>query len=57
MEKQNKYVVPYLSRNLIYQNIHSLRDVDCLTPLRIFKIMTVGLKMDSDNAIKNYYLW
>ena len=40
--------------------IHSLRDaafgVDCLTPLRTLKIVTVGLKMDSRNAIKNCYM-
>ena len=26
MEKQYKYVTPYLNRDLIYQNIHPLRD-------------------------------
>ena len=47
MEKWYKYVVPYLSRDLIYQKIHLLRNAvfgaDCLTPLRILK-STVGLK-------------
>ena len=56
MEKRYKYIVPYLSRDLIYQKIHPLRDAafgaDCLTPFRILKIVTVGLKMDSGNAIK-----
>ena len=37
MEKQYKYIVPYLSRHLIYQKLHPLRDAvfgaDCLTPL------------------------
>ena len=48
MEKRYKYIVPYLSRDLIYQKIRPLRDTvfgaDCLTPFRIFKIITVGLK-------------
>ena len=48
MEKQCKYVVPYLSQDLIYQKIHPLRDaacgVDCLTPFRILKIVIVGPK-------------
>ena len=38
MEKRYKYIVPYLSRDLIYQNIHPLRDAefgaDCLRRLR-----------------------
>ena len=38
----------YLSRDLLYQKIHSLRDAafgaDCLNPLRILKLITVGLK-------------
>ena len=29
---------------------------DCLTPLRILKCIGVGLKMDSGNAIKNFYM-
>ena len=49
MEKRYKYVVPYLSRDLIYQKIHPLRDAafgaDCLTPFRISKIVIVGLKI------------
>ena len=40
--------------------IHPLRDAafgaDCLTPFRILKIMRVGLKMDSRNAIRNCYM-
>ena len=56
MEKRYKYIVPYLSQDLIYQNIHLLRDaafgVDCLTPFIILKII-IGLKMDSGNVIKN----
>ena len=40
--------------------IHLLRDTtfgeDCLSALRILKIITVGLKMDSCNAIKNSYM-
>ena len=60
MEKLYKYVVPYLSRDLIYQKIHKLRDAafdaDCLTPFRILKIIMVGLKMDSGDAIKNCYM-
>ena len=60
MEKWYKYIVPYLSRDLIYQKIHPLREaafgVDCLTPFRILKIVIVGLKMASGNAIKNYYM-
>ena len=60
MEKRYKYIVPYLSRELIYQKIHPLRDTafgaDCSTPFRILKIIIVGLKMDSSNAIKNCYI-
>ena len=60
MEKRYKYVVPYLSQDLIYQRIHPLRDAafgaDCLTPFRIFKITIVGLKMDSGNATKNCHM-
>ena len=48
MEKRYKYVVPYLSRGLMYQKIHPLRDAafgaDCLTPFRILKIIIVGLR-------------
>ena len=29
---------------------------DCLTSLKILKIITVGLRMDSGNAIKNCYM-
>ena len=50
----------YLGRDLIYQKIHPLRDAvfgaDCLTVLRILKIITVGLKMDSGNAIMDSYM-
>ena len=48
MEKGYKYMDGYLSRDSLYQKIHPLRDAafgaDCLTPLRILKIITVGLK-------------
>ena len=48
MEKRYKYMDGYLSRDLLYQRIHQLRDAavgtDCLTSLRILKIITVGLK-------------
>ena len=57
MEKRYKYIVPYLSRDLIYQKIHLLQDAacgaDCLTPFRILEILVIGLKMDSGNAIQN----
>ena len=42
MEKRYKYVVPYLSEDLIYQKIHPLRDAafgaDSLISFRILKI-------------------
>ena len=48
MEKRYKYVVPYFSRDLIYQKIHPLRDAafaaDCLTPFRILKIIIGSFK-------------
>ena len=48
MEKRYKYVVPYLSQDVIYQKIHPLRDAafgaDCLTPFRILIIIIVVLK-------------
>ena len=57
MEKRYKYMDGYLSRDLLYQKIHPLRDAafgaDCLTSFKTLKIITVGLKMDSGNAIKN----
>ena len=58
MNKWYKYIYGYLSRDVLYQKIHSLRDAafdaDCLTPYRILKIITVGLKkMDSGNTIEN----
>ena len=60
MEKWYKYVVPYLSQDLIYQKIHPLRDAafgaDCLTPFRILKIIIVVSKMDSGNAIRNCHM-
>ena len=60
MKKRDKFVALYLSRDLIYQKIHPLRDAafgaDYLTPFRILKIRIVGLKMDSGNAIKNCYM-
>ena len=55
-----KYVVPYLSQDLMYEKFHPLRDAalgaDCSTLFRILKIITVGLKMDSGKAIKNCYM-
>ena len=60
MEKRYKYMDGYLSRDLLYQNIHPLRDpafgADCLTSFKILKIITIGLKMDSGHAIKNSYM-
>ena len=48
MEKRYKYLDGYPSRDLIYQKVYPLRDAacgaDCVTPLRILKIITVGLK-------------
>ena len=50
----------YLSRDLLYQKFHPLRDAafgaNCLTSFKILKIVAVGLKMDSGNAIKNPYV-
>ena len=47
MQIRYKYVVPYLSRDFIYEKIHPLRDAafgaDCLTPF-ISKIIIVGPK-------------
>ena len=47
-EKRYKYMNGYLSRDLLYQNIHPLRDAafgaDCLTSFKILKIITVDLK-------------
>ena len=55
-----KYMVGYLSRDLLYQKIHPFRDAafgaDCLTSPKILKITIVGLKMDYGNAIKNCYM-
>ena len=60
MKKRYIYIVPYLNQDLIYQKIHPLRDAtfgaDCSTPVRILKIIIVGLKMDSGNAIMNCYM-
>ena len=46
MEKRYNYMDGYLSRDVLYQKIHPLRNAafgaDCLTPLRILKIITVG---------------
>ena len=60
MEKRFKYMDGYISRDLLYQKIYSLLDAafdaDCLTPFRILKIITVGLKMDFRNAIKDCYM-
>ena len=48
MEKRYKYMDGYLSRDLLYQKIHPLRDAafsaDCLTSFKILKIITVRLK-------------
>ena len=48
MGKRYKYTDGYLNRDLLYQKIHPLRDAafdtDCLSPVRILKIITVGLK-------------
>ena len=47
MEKRYKYAVPYLSRDLIYQKIHPLRDAafgaDFLTPFRFWKMKFLHL--------------
>ena len=60
MEKRYKHMDGYLSRDLLYQKIHRLQDAafgaDCLTLLRILKIITIGLKMDSGNAMKDLYM-
>ena len=60
MEKRYKYFDGYLRRDLFYRKIHPLRDpafgADCVTPLRILKIITIGLEKDSSNAIKNCYM-
>ena len=60
MEKRYKYIDGYLSGDLLYQKIYPLRDAafgaDCLSPLRIFKIITASLKTDSGNAVKNRYI-
>ena len=57
MEKRYKYMDGYVYRDLLYRKIHSLRDAafgaDCLTLLRLLEIITIGLKMDSGNAIKD----
>ena len=48
MEKRYKYLDGYLSQDLPYQKNHPVQDAafgaDCFTPLRILKIITVGLK-------------
>ena len=50
----------YLSRDLLYQKIHPLRDAafgaDCKASFKVLKSVKVGLKMDSGNAIKNCYM-
>ena len=60
MEKRYKYMDGYLSLDLLYPKIHPLRDAafgaDGSTSFTILKILTVGLKMDSGNAIKNCYI-
>ena len=58
MEKQHNTLL-YISAEILilYQKIHALRDaafgVDCLTFLRILKILIIVLKIDSGNAVKN----
>ena len=48
MEKRYKYIDGYLSRDLLHQKIHQLRDAEFgagyLTPLRSLKIITFDLK-------------
>ena len=48
METRYKYISGYLNEDLLYQNIHPLRDAafdtDCVTPVRILKIIIVGVK-------------
>ena len=48
MEKRYKYMDVYLSQNLLCQKIIPLRDAafgaDCLTPLRILKMIIVSLR-------------
>ena len=60
MGKRYKYVDGYLSRDLIHQKIHQLRDAafgaDCLTPVRILKMITFTLKMESSNTVKEFYM-
>ena len=60
MEKRYKYMDGYLSQDILYQKIHPLQDAsfdaDCLTSFNFLKMITVGLKMDSGNAINNCYL-
>ena len=61
MEQRYKYVFSCLSPYSIYQKVHPLRDAafdaDCLTPLRILKIIIVSLKLESGNTIKNCYMF
>ena len=60
MEKRYKYIDGYISQDLLCQIIHPSRDAavgaDCSTSFRILKVIIVGLKMDSGNAIKNCYI-
>ena len=46
--KWYKYIDEHLSRDLLHQKLHPLRDAafdaDCLTPLRILKIITIVQK-------------
>ena len=48
MEKRYKHIDGYLSRDLLYQKIHPLRDAefgaDWLNSFRILKILIVGLR-------------
>ena len=60
MQKQYKYVARYLIRRSTYQEIHPLRDAafdaDRRASLKILKIVTVSLKMDSSNSINNCHM-
>ena len=47
---------PRFTISKIYSLLDAAFDADCLTPFRILKIITVGLKMDFRNAIKDCYM-
>ena len=58
-KKWYKYIDGYLCPDLLHK-IHPLQyaafDADCLTALRILKIITVSPRMDSGNAFKTCYI-